>query len=129
MIMNLDVASDVKHAGQLEKEGQLEKAAELYEEFIKSKPLDEHPYNRLMIIYRKLKQPKDELRVIKAGIAVFESKLIRRSRDKKLTALSNAMMKSAGLADKKGKTTFYPEPISKWMKRKELVEKKLRDKK
>lgn len=125
-LMDLAVVNDIQNAEQLEKEGQLKEASKLYEDAIKSKPLDEHPYNRLMIIYRKLKQPKDELRVIKTGIAVFEASFVRKSRNKKLAALSNAMMKTAGLADKKGKATYHPEPVNKWMKRKEVVEKKLK---
>jgi tetratricopeptide (TPR) repeat protein len=123
--MDLRVATDIQQAAQLEQDGQLEEAAKLYEDAIKPKPADEHPYNRLMIIYRKLKRPKDELRVIKAGIAAFESQFVRKSRNKKLTELSNAMMRSAGLSDKKGKQLYHPEPINKWMKRKELVERKL----
>lgn len=70
-----------------------------------------------MIIYRKMKQPKDELRVIKAAIALFEAKYIKKSRSKKLTDLSNALMKSSGLANSKGKLVVYPEPIGKWQKR------------
>ncbi len=124
--MNLEVISEVKHVEQLEQEGSLNEAAKLYEQVIRSKPLDEHPYNRLMIIYRKLRQPKDELRVIKFAIAVFESKYIKKSRSKKLTDLSTALMKSSGLANAKGKLTVYPEPINKWMKRRELVEKKIK---
>lgn len=124
--MNLGVISEVKHAEQLELEGNLEEATKLYEQVIKSKPLDEHPYTRLMIIYRKLKQPKDELRIIKFAIGVFESKYIKKSRSKKLTDLSTAIMKSSGLANSTGKLTVYPEPINKWMKRRELVEKKLK---
>jgi tetratricopeptide (TPR) repeat protein len=124
--VNLEVITEVKHAEQLEQEGNVEEAARLYEQVIRSKPLDEHPYNRLMIIYRKLKQSKDELRIIKFAISVFESKYIKKSRNKKLTDLSAAIMKSSGLANSKGKLTVYPEPINKWQKRRELVEKKLK---
>ena len=124
--MNLAVIEDIRNAEQLEKDGQLAEAARLYEDAIKSKPLDEHPYNRLMIIYRKLKQQKDELRIIKLGIAVFEAQYNKTSKNKKLTELSNKLMKSAGLVDKKGNVTFHPEPINKWMKRKGLLEKKMK---
>jgi hypothetical protein len=124
--MNLAVVDDIRNAEQLEKDGQLQEAANLYEAAIKSKPVDEHPFNRLMIIYRKLKQPKDELRVIRLGISVFEAQFQKKSRNKKLTELSNKLMKSAGLADKKGKVLFHHEPVNKWMKRKELLEKKLK---
>jgi tetratricopeptide (TPR) repeat protein len=124
--MNLEAIAGAQHAEQLETEGKLEEAAKIYEQVIRSKPLDEHPYNRLMIIYRKLKQPKEELRVMKFAIAVFEAKYIKKSRSKKLTDLSNALMKTAGLSNSKGKLLVYPEPIGKWQKRKELLEQKLR---
>jgi DNA-binding SARP family transcriptional activator len=124
--MDLAIISETQHAEKLEAEGKLEEAAKLYEAVIRTATLDEHPYNRLMIIYRKLKQPKDEFRVIKTAIARFESKYIKRSRSKKLTDLSNALMRSSGLTNAKGKLLVYPEPIGKWMKRKELVEKKLK---
>jgi hypothetical protein len=123
--MSLEV-TEIKHAEQFELEGNLAEAAKLYEQVITSKPLEERPYNRLMIIYRKLKQPKDELRVIKFAISVFESKYMKRSRNKKLTDLSNALIKSTGLGNGKGEIFVYPEPIGKWHKRKELVEKKLK---
>jgi tetratricopeptide (TPR) repeat protein len=124
--MDLAIISETRDAEKLEAEGKLEEAAKLYEAVIRTATLDEHPYNRLMIIYRKLKQPKDELRVIKTAIASFESKYIKRSRSKKLTDLSNALMRSSGLTNAKGKLLVYPEPIGKWMKRKQLLEKKMK---
>ena len=124
--MNLEVVQEVKQAGELEKQGRLEEAAEVYEAAIRSKPHDEHPYQRLMIIYRKLKQPKDEVRVIKAGLSVFESLYLKKSRNKKLTALSNALMKSAGLSHSKGKPVYFPEPINKWRKRLELLQERMK---
>ena len=39
--------------------------------------------------------------------------------------LSIAFMKRVGLQDKKGKNLYFPEPIAKWQKRKETVQKKL----
>jgi hypothetical protein len=125
-IMNPEVISETQQAGALETGGRLEEAAKIYEQVIRTRPLDEHPYNRLMIIYRKLRKPKDELRVLKSAIAVFEAKYIKKSRSKKLTDLSNALMKTSGLSDKKGKLLVYPEPIAKWQKRKELLEKRLK---
>lgn len=126
MAMDIELVNDIQSAEQLEQEGKLEQAAKLYEAAIRKSPLDEHPYNRLMIIYRKIKRPKDELRVIKKGISVFESRLRRTSKNKKLSDLSNKMMKLAGLANSKGIPTYHPEPINRWMKRLDVVEKKLK---
>ena len=55
-----------------ELEEDLKRAATLYEQAIKEKPTDEFSYNRLMIVYRKLKQYKDELRVINKAIKNFK---------------------------------------------------------
>ncbi|HEX6916379.1 MAG TPA: hypothetical protein VF145_14110 [Chitinophagaceae bacterium] len=119
------IANDIDDAAALEKQGKLEEAAALYEDAIRSGTTNETPFQRLMIIYRKLKQPKEELRIIKKGIAVFEKIFNRSTRSKKLKALSNSLMKSAGLANSKGKPLYHPEPINRWLHRKALVEKKL----
>jgi len=120
---------DILEKAQLaEQEGELEKAAELYEEEIKNGKADDVPFDRLMIIYRKLKMPKDELRVIKTGIKRFEDhyKSFQKSTGKKISELSNSFMKSSGLKDKKGKPTYQPQPIARWVKRQHIVEKKMK---
>jgi hypothetical protein len=61
----------LKQARTFEEDGEPEKAASLYELAIKQAPFEELPYNRLMIIYRKLKQPREELRVINKALDVF----------------------------------------------------------
>lgn len=48
---------------------------DLYEEQIKAGVNDLFPYNRLMIIYRKQKEYKEELRVINKALAVFKKQL------------------------------------------------------
>ena len=108
----------------------IEQAATLYEQARKADPANEYPYERLMIIYRKLKKYKEELRVIDEGIKFFEAFYRNKSqqlfgKDKKIMELSKALMKRVGLQDKRGKNLYYPEPIQKWRKRKETVEKKL----
>ena len=118
-------------AKEAEAEGNLEDAAGLYERLVKANSSDEFVFDRLMIIYRKLKLHKDELRIINKGIKVFEDlhkKPAARKSEKqqKLATLSNAFMKSAGLKDKKGNLVYIPEPLSRWMKRKSIVEKKLK---
>ena len=73
--MALQVASPdiTDKAKKAEHEGDLKLASTLYEQALKKYPIDEFSYNRLMIVYRKLKQYKDELRVIKKGIKDFEA--------------------------------------------------------
>lgn len=131
----MEVITSVKEmivkAQEAENNDDAEQAAALYKQAIKAEPNNEYPYDRLMIIYRKLKQNKEELRVINEGIKFFEDHYQARSQElsgknRKIKQLSNALMKSVGLQDKKGKSLYYPEPIAKWKKRKQIVEKKLK---
>lgn len=118
---------------QAEQNDDLEAAIKVYEENIKEAYTNAFAFERLMIIYRKLKQPRNELRVIKKGISVFtrfnegqmKASVSTRKNKKHLIELSNLFMTKAGLKDKKGNSTHLPEPVNKWMKRKTLVEKKM----
>ena len=121
--------NNVQLGTEEEAKGNLRQAAKYYELAIKDERPDELPFNRLMVIYRKLKQSKDELRVIRLGIRKFEEFYKRQSKSArgKLSQLSEAFMKTSGLKDKKGKNLYNPEPIGKWMKRLEIVEKKAKN--
>jgi len=104
------------------------KAAEKnYVQLIRQDPHNEFPYDRLMIIYRKQKRYEEELELINKGLKNFtdlyqkkQDKLL--SKHKALSRLSNALIKKAKLDP----GAFSPEPIAKWLKRKEMVEKKLK---
>jgi tetratricopeptide (TPR) repeat protein len=118
----------IKSAKLLEEEGETEKAMSLYKQAIKQKPMEELPYNRLMIYYRKERNYEEELKVIKQALDVFTDhydklpeKLV--GKNKKVEQLSKALLKSVN----KGKKPepYYPEPIPKWIKRREMVEKKM----
>jgi len=116
---------------EAEEDGDVNKAARFYEQNIKEDYADKFAFERLMIIYRKEKEYKNELRVIKRGIEVFQQSfkervkhsLARRVSDKKLEQLSNAIIKISG---QKKEELHFPDPIDKWLKRKEIVEKKLK---
>jgi tetratricopeptide (TPR) repeat protein len=122
----------IKEAKAAEEDDELLKAAELYELAIKQKPLEEEPYNRLMIIYRKLKNYRDELKVIEKGLNVYVDHFKEKAgkifgNNKKMEQTGKALLKS--LTPKGSKPEiFYPEPVPKWHKRKLTVEKKLNGK-
>jgi tetratricopeptide (TPR) repeat protein len=121
----------IKKAEEAEDDEQLDEAVKLYREAMKVEPSYELPYNRLMIIYRKQKNYKEELKIINEGIRFFSEQHENKQKEmiganKKIAQLSNALMKSVGLKDKKGKSLYYPEPIPKWQKRKQVAEKKLK---
>ena len=116
----------LQKAKALEEEGELKSAAAHYEKVRKIYETDQYIYNRLMIIYRKLKEYKKELAVINAGIKSF-TRLYNsnKSSNKKVATLSRALLKSTGLVNKKGEAVFEQEPINTWKKRREVVRKKL----
>ncbi len=119
----------LKQAHEAEAEQDFAHAAALYKEEIKRHPLKVYAYDRLMIIYRKLKRYKDELQVVNKGIKAYEDYFKNRSdkltvKHKQLTRLSKALIMSTGLSEKNHE--YFPEPLNKWRKRKELLAKKLR---
>jgi len=120
----------IAEAREAEENNELEKAAKIYYRALKSEPHEEQPYNRLMIIYRKLTRYEDELKIIKKGITAFEELYQKKSerllgKNQSVARLSNALAKSLGQKGKKTEAIYYPEPIPKWMKRQKVVEKKL----
>ncbi|RYG53293.1 MAG: hypothetical protein EOO01_04705 [Chitinophagaceae bacterium] len=119
-------------AEQQEKNGELKTAASLYLRYLKKIPGSEQAYSRLMIIYRKQKDPAKELEIIDKGIKTFQEifqKTIKVAPSKKTIEISKKLMKSMGLTDKKGKELFEREPLAKWNKRKMLLEKRQKNKK
>jgi hypothetical protein len=55
-----------------ESTGDIDHAILCYEACIRNSFDGSHPYDRLIAIYRKLKRPPDELRIIKKAVRVFE---------------------------------------------------------
>jgi tetratricopeptide (TPR) repeat protein len=115
-----------------EANGDIDQAIKVYEKNIKKEIADSFPFDRLMIIYRKQKRYKDELRVINRGIEVFNNQLERQQQQllshsknkKQLQKLSDIFGKKTGLAGKKN--SYVPAPVSKWLKRKEVVLRKMK---
>jgi len=119
----------IEQAKNAEENSELQKAAVLYQQAIRQEPLEEFPYNRLMIIYRKFKQPKDEHKVIAKALEVFKNHYDRKTEPytgkDKLGQVSRALLKSLSGNEKKLSYTTYPEPIPKWTIRKKTLEKKI----
>ena len=119
-------------AKEYEQGGELEKAALVYEKVVRESKVNEAAYDRLMIIYRKQKEYEKEAGVINKAIKEFETLYdhdARKNAGKKVAALSKALNKLTGLVDKKGNKLHDPEPIARWKKRKELVDKRLKSQK
>ena len=104
-----------------------------YEALVGAGVTDPHPYDRLLIAYRKAKDYSQELRVVKRAIAVFEQQLdtlqaavLKGNRKRSSIAkLSQSISRQTGLVDKKGKAFHVPEPIARWQKRQAVIEQKI----
>ena len=122
----MDSKSLSQQGKEAEEAGDVKKAITLYEKAIRQKPVLEQPYTRLMILYRKLKKPKEELRVIDAALEVFKThfdeSVKQFSGNDAIGRLSKALLKSVtGFTER---TREYPQPVPKWLKRREQVKKK-----
>ena len=102
-------------------------AIKLYRQVLKIDSMQIPAYDALMKIYRKEKAYKKELGIINAGIKVYEKYYEKHSgkHNKEVDALSAKLNRSLGLVDKKGTKVYNPQPIGRWQKRKETVNKKL----
>jgi tetratricopeptide (TPR) repeat protein len=106
----------------------LEHAIREYREIISIFPQDERAFNRLMVLYRQLKMNKEELNVINQAIKTFSrpaAKIVKKNKTK-IAAISKSISRSMGLTNKKGDQLYQPEPIGRWMKRKELLMKRMK---
>lgn len=123
----LSLKKTIEQANEAEEKEDISLAIKDYEEAIKTNPLTEKAYDRLMILYRKEKDFKNELIIITAGIKTFEDFYkSKKSSSKKIATISKKLNKSFGLTDKKGNALYDPEPIAKWKKRKAVVLKKIK---
>jgi lipopolysaccharide biosynthesis regulator YciM len=134
MARNYKLAIKIEERNQLaseaEKNANLKQAVNLYEQNIKENYASEYAFQRLMTIYRKRREYKKELQVINRGIDLFKHQIeentrhsiSRRADSKKLERLSAAIIKKSGLRKNE---MHFPDPIDKWLKRKEIVKQKL----
>ncbi len=130
-----DITDDVRqsyynwlHAVHEFEKDQPDNAIKEYEKLTRAFPLKETPYDRLMILYRKAKDYDKELTVVNRAIGAFEKHYgkTEKSSAGKISNLSKKISKSMGLVDKKGQPVYDHEPIARWKKRKNLIEKKLK---
>jgi tetratricopeptide (TPR) repeat protein len=74
----------VQHAQEQENQENIKEAIAAYEKCIQLNPNQELPYNRLMILYRKQKEPLKELKIIQQAIKAIKHLLNQKSLQKKL---------------------------------------------
>lgn len=113
-----------------EKAGDIEGAIEQYEQNVSDRVTATQSYDRLMILYRRQKKFKDEIRVIDIANEVFTEVNEVRYRNaatkpenrKYLAELQTAMEECRGVKNDEGWYIFSPYPVMKWILRREKVE-------
>jgi len=120
-----------KEANALEGAAKFKGAAEQYALILKHNPLHVEAGNRLMMMYRKLKEYKKEAALINKLVAAHEKEIEGNQREwiknhGELAELSRPLAESLGLLDSKGLPYYENELLKRWKKRKEVVSKKLK---
>src|SRR5450432_286770 len=92
-----------------------ETAVREYKRLALAYPKNEHLYNRLMILFRQLKQPKNEFYWINKAIDNLQarSKKSNIPTDSRVVKLSKSISNALGLLDKKGNSIYQPGPVGK----------------
>lgn len=121
----------LKEARSQELEGKTDDAIKSYSKVISKDPLQAGAYNRLMILYRKLKDYKKELAVIKQAVGAYEKDIkddqqTWKKANRKSARLSISLAKSMGLLNNKGLPVYEDPQILTWRKRQETVQKKIK---
>jgi len=117
-------------ARQKEKDGDLKAAEKLYLKVLKTSSSTSIAYDRLMIIYRRQKDSRKEVEIIKQAIANFKTNYLERQkgwieRNEIAAGLSKDLAISLGLMDKEGLPVFPDPLLVKWQNRLVLLEKRM----
>jgi len=117
-----DVTPDYHGARELEQKGFYKEAAALYEKLLKAAPNSLRIINRLLIVYRKLKEVKKEIHYIDKAIAIQQQYFASRATpDKTITNISKKLNALLGHTDKKGKPVLVPAEVLKLQERKKRL--------
>jgi len=114
--------------------GQPAVAIRLYEKEIGKGHNDLLPYERLMVLYRKAKNYREELHVLNRAIDFLQLQLKTHQQQlfahkpgrSRLLRQSKALAQKMGLISKKGDHLLLPQPLEKWINRKKIVQKKIK---
>lgn len=121
-------------ARQQEQEGNLEEAVALYEKVVAKDALNELAIQRLLILYRKLKQYRKEMQLLNASLKANAGRLQQQQtawskQHPKAARTSKQLLKTLGSGRSKNALPAYEDPIiATWRKRKENLTKKLEKK-
>lgn len=121
------VVSNNLQGKEFEKSGNIQSAITLYEENIATLYPALHAYERLMIIYHRLKDYENEKRVIDIAIQVFDAYNINdanlkiESHPERKAEILTALRSCTELRGDDGWVIFNPVNVNKWRKRLEKL--------
>lgn len=121
------VVSNNLQGKEFEKSGDIQSAITVYEENIATLYPALHAYERLMIIYHRLKDYENEKRVIDIAIQVFDAYNINdanlriESHPERKAEILNALRSCTELRGEDGWVIFNPVNVNKWRKRLEKL--------
>ena len=121
----------IAKARQLEQEEKLEEAAPLYEKVVLQAPLNEGAINRLLIIYRKLKEYRKEMQLLNKAIKAGSSKMQEQQTawSKKHPAAAKAsklLLRTLGGVKTNTAPVYEATTVRTWRKRKENLAKRIK---
>lgn len=125
------IASQVFREGKaLEGAAKFKEAAEQYVLILNQNPLHVEAGNRLMMMYRKLKEYKKEVSLINKLVAAHEKEVEGNQREwiknhGELAELSRPLAESLGLLNSEGLPFYENEMLNRWKKRREILSKKI----
>jgi len=124
------IGAQLTAASQLEKTGQLAGAAAIYQKLFDSDPANKQVIARLLIVYRKLKDYKKELSVLRDALAAYKLQQ-KTARDQwiqshpKAASAGKSMLRQLEKAGGAGAGMAGDPSIEGWLKRKQLVMQKI----
>jgi tetratricopeptide (TPR) repeat protein len=109
----------------LEKDGKIDEAIKVYEENVNDNVVATHSYDRLMIIYRKRQDYKNEIRIINIAMDVFTKenenryqKGLKKANNEKLKDQIHIGYKNCeNVLGNDGWIIYSPYPVKKYQKR------------
>src|SRR5258708_39283779 len=112
---DLSLKQWLMEAREMEAENK-ETAVREYKRIALAYPKNENVYNRLMILFRQLKQPKNEIYWINKAIDNFQagSKKSKVSANSRIAKLSKSISHALGLLDKTGNPIYHTVPYGTW---------------
>jgi len=117
----------------LEADGEIDEAMEVYQRVLKNDPLNETAISRLLVLYRRRKEYKQELALLRSALSAYEAEQLAvqdawRKKHQKAARISLSLAQKLGVTGKKKTAPVYDDRLATtWRRRKAVVMKRLKD--